>query len=227
LQLLARIKEQGVFVMAWTVGDYCTLDDIKADQSIVDQTTGIPTPSTSDDALIEDLITRCSRDIDDECGRHFYGIVETRLFNALDNVDGRDLLLDEDLAAVGDITLGTGDVLATTEYVLLPLNTVPKHQIRIKASSAHAWSSYFVDPEAAISVEGTWGYVPGTAPPQRIRQACIDLVRWRYRRRHAPFEQAGMGDLGQYQVPSGMPSDIQRMLGYYKRYVFGAIEGRD
>lgn len=214
--------------MAWIIGDYCTLDDIKADQEIVDTTTGTPTPSTSDDSFIEGLIHRCSREIDDYCGaRHFYGISETRLFNALDNVDGRDLLLDEDLAYAGTITLGTGDVLPPADYVLLPLNTLPKHQIRIKSSSTHAWSSYFVDPEAAIAVSGSWGYTAGTTPPETIRQACIDLVRWRYRRRHAPFEQAGLGELGQYTVPSGMPSDIQRALGPYRHYAFGAIAARE
>lgn len=209
--------------MAWQIGAYCVLNDVKLDQEIVDSA-GVPIASSKNDVFLEDLIYKCSREIDDYCGgRHFYGVVQTREFDALDNVDGQNLLLDEDLAAVGTVTLGTGDTLVAADYVLLPLNTLPKHKIRIKSSSTKAWSNYFVDPEAAITVSGTWGYTAGTMPPQPVQQACVDLVRWRYRRRHAPFEQAGLGEIGQYTVPSGMPTDIQRALGPYRRYVFGAV----
>lgn len=207
--------------MAWAIGDYCTLTDIKYDQEIVDSA-GTPIPTTKNDTLLEELIHRSSREIDLFCSRHFYGVSETREFDALDSVDGDSLLLDDDLAAVGTITLGTGDVLGSSDYVLLPYNVVPKHQIKIKASSAQWWA-YDVDPEAAISVSGTWGYVSGTTPPEPIRQACVALVRWRYKQRQAPFEQAGLGDLGAYNVSSGIPQDVQRMLMPYVKYRFGAI----
>lgn len=204
---------------SWQAGDYADINDIKIDQEIVDST-GEPVASTKDDNLIWQLIHESSREIDSFCSRHFYGVVETRYFDALESVDGQTLLLDEDLAAVGTITLGTGDTLDSSDYVLLPYNSTPKHQIRLKASSSEWWS-YNDDPEGAISVSGTWGYTAGTTPPDAIKRACISLVRWRYRQRQAPFEQAGMGDLGTYTVASGMPEDIQRMLLAFRRFVIG------
>ena len=210
--------------MAYETGDYCSLNDIKYNVGIVDSAGAVIDPS-KDDGLLYDLIHQSSREIDSFCCRRFYGISETRYYDALDNVDQNVLLLDEDLAAIGTVTLSDGTALSASDYTLLPYNTTPKHQIRLLASSAK-WYSYTTDPENAVTVSGTWGYVAGTIPPQVIKEACINLVRWRYQQRHAPFEQTGAGDLATYNVTSGIPQDVQRMLGPYRRYKFGAVEGR-
>lgn len=199
--------------MSWELGDYCTLNDVRVDQSIKATATG-------DDPLLEDLIEQSSREIDSFCGRRFYGLSETRYYDALEAVDGLTLLLDEDFATIATITLGTGDTLDEDEYVLLPLNTTPKHQIKLKSGSSQWWA--FQDsPEAAISVAGSTGYTAGTMPPRPITRACVALVRYHYRKRQAPFESAGMGDLGAYGVSAALPEDVQRILMPYVKYRVG------
>lgn len=200
--------------MAWALGDYVTVEDFRRE---------IRTSETSDDVLIEELIRQASREIDQFCGRHFYGLVQTRYFDALHNVDGISLLLDEDLAGVISITLGDGTTVAPTEYVMRPLNTTPKVSIKLLASSAKWWT-YTVDPEAAIAIDGTWGYVAGTVPPEPIRRAALMLSRYRYERFQAPFETQGQGDLNAMSTPSAIPEDIKQMLMLYMKPQVWSVE---
>lgn len=201
--------------MTWQAGDYATVEDFRLE---------INTPRTTDDALIESIIRQASREIDIFCGRRFYGAVETRYFDAMRQVnDDNELLLDFDLAGVSSIELGDGDTLDTTEYVMLPANDLPKVTIKILASSSKWWN-FDVDPENAIAVTGTWGYVAGSTPPEPIKRACLMLSRWRYAQRKAPFETAGQGDLNAVSVPSGMPENVKQLLLAYRKPYMRAVE---
>lgn len=193
--------------------EYCSLNDVRVYMN---------TTQTSDDPLLSNLITDCSREIDTYCNRQFYGTTATRYFDAVQDVDNRTLYLDEDLQSVTSLVNGDSDTLSASTYVLQPPNESPKYAIRLKSSSGKSWT-WQTDPENAVSVTGVWGYVSGTVPPEEIKRACIRLVAWRYKQKSAPFETTGLADLGQVVVPSAMPVDVARMLKPYVRLDFKAV----
>ncbi len=188
---------------------YCILDDVRR---------YIGTSKTVDDALLTDFINRATARIDSHCQRQFAGREETRFYDAVRDVDGRVLILDDDLLSATSITNGDGAVLADGVYVFLPLNGLPKWAIRLRASSAIAWT-WRNDPEGAIAVEGIWGY--SEVPPADIAQAAVRLAAWYYHQTEAPFETQGLPELGVVTVPSDMPPDIKALLAPYQRSTVG------
>lgn len=187
--------------------DYCLLTEVKS---------YLGTDKSTDDAVIAALIPRATAAIDTFCQRHFVARTETRCYDAVRDVRGRTLVLDEDLLAVTTLTNGDGEALASSFYVLEPANHSPKYAIRLKASSGRAWA-YTGDPEQAIAVAGRWGFYDGTLPPDDIRHAAVRLTAWYYHQRQAPFETTGFPDLGQVVVPSSLPADIKALLAPYQR----------
>ncbi len=186
--------------------DYCTTADVKA---------YISTSEAGDDAIIASLITRASAAIDSHCQRTFVGRTETRTFDALRDVEGGLLILDDDLLSISALTNGDGDPLVAADYTLEPANSTPKWAIRLKASRSKAWT-YTTDPEQAISVAGKWGYALYT-PPNDIIHAAVRLTAWYYHQRNAPFEQVGFPDTGQVITPASIPQDIAVRLDAYRR----------
>lgn len=190
------------------MSDYCTTAEVKA---------YIGTDKSTDDTLIATLIPRASKRIDTYTRRTFIKrTAETRKFDAVQDVDGRTLYVDDDLLSVSSITNGDGDSISASDYVLLPTNTNPKYAIRLKASSSESWT-YSTDPEEAITVVGTWGYYNGTVPPDDIKHAAIRLTAWYYAQRKAPFETQGLPELGVVTVPTDIPPDIEATLAPYAR----------
>lgn len=204
--------------MTWALGDYATLEDVRAEINLKEA-------NTASDAALEAYITEASRMIDAFCGgRRFYGTVETHYFDAEQDIadDGRTLLVDDDLSGVVSITLGDGSTLSASDFVLKPANLTPKFAVTILRSSTKSWAHYVTDSENSIALNGTWGYVPGTVPPEDIRRAAISLVRWMFHRKRAQPESGVGGDKGAYNVSSDLPQEIQAGLIYYVRRRFGA-----
>jgi len=191
--------------------DYCTSTQLKR---------YIGTAQAGDDALLAELVTRASRRVDEYCGRTFVQRTETRKYDAVRDVDGRVLLVDDDLLAITTLTNGDGEVIAATEYVLLPTNDTPKHAIRIRASASNTWT-YTTDPEEAIEIAGTWGFALGTTAPDDIQHLTIRLAAWYYAQRKAPFEATRLPGLGQTIIPASIPPDIARGLDLYVRVRVG------
>lgn len=204
--------------MAWELGDYCTLEEARAE-------VGIKAANTDHDSLLEEYIENSSREIDEYCGRHFYGLEETRYFDPEEDLseDGRDLLLDEDLAAVISVTIG-GTTLPADEFVTRPANVTPSWGLRMLQSSSMSWYDYTDDSENSIAVAGSWGYNPGTTPPAVIRRACVALVRWKFQRKKAAPEGGAGGDKGAFNVSSDIPAEIQRNLRTFVRWRPGATK---
>ena len=198
--------------MAWELGDYCTVLDVRTEMG---------GQSTDDDAMLEQTIRDSSREIDTYARRWFFGSTMTRYFHGMTSIKDYDtLLVDADLISVTDVEID-GTELPGTEYVLLPPNATPKYGIRIKRSSSRSWMEWAVDPDEAIAVTGTWGWVEGSLPPRDVKRACIRLTLWRYHQRQAPFETIGL-EGGEYQIPSAMPADVERMLQPYRRREFAS-----
>jgi len=196
------------------MADYCTTAEAKA---------YIKTAKATDDTLIGTLITRASASIDAYCNRTFVQREdETRYFDAVQDVDGRTLYVDDDLLVVDSITNGDGESIDPSEYVLLPPNRSPKYAIKLLASSTTSWT-YETDPEEAITVVGTWGYIASAEPQDTIKHAAVRLTAWYYHQLSAPFETTGMPELGIVTVPSALPADIRAILDMFARDTIGAI----
>lgn len=177
---------------------------------------------SDDDDLLTDLIESAQAIIDLFTGRTFETDSDdaTRTFDAVEDVDGRTLFLDEDLAALTSITNGDGTSYADSDgvFVTEPRNSTPYWGITLKASAGLYWQNDSDgDPEDAISMTGKWAY--STTAPADIKQACIRLASWLYKMRESD-ETADRplltGD-GVTIMPARLPGDAVDILKRYRR----------
>lgn len=195
--------------------DYLGLDEAKI-------YIGAQITDPTQDALVESLITECSRWIDRFCNRWFYAEAQTRYFDPDRDVLGLTLYLDADLLSATTITNGDGDIITTSEYILETPNFTPSWGIKIKMNSSKRWM-WTTSPENAIAINGSWGYNNGTIPPDEVKLACKNLVKWNFKHRNALFQQTGVASVGQAPIPLDIPRDIQDTLGFYRRHENRAI----
>ena len=168
--------------------------------------------TNTDDVLLMRLLDSASGIIDASTGRNFSAKTASYTFDA-ENIKGKILLLDSyDLLTVTKLTNGDGDEIASANYVLLPRNTTPKWQIKLK--SGYDWE--FDDEDSVITVAGTWGY--SATPPDDIVHACIRLTSFLYRQKDNSSDTDRplvTGD-GVTIMPSSLPSDVTAMLKRYQ-----------
>ena len=142
---------------------YGDLTKLKDESNLKD-----PSGGTDADDQLWELLAAVSRWIDGYCDRHFYTVIETRLFE----VEAQDpKLLVTDLIQI--TTLKTDDdqdgayetTWATTDYQLMPLNAAPTQhwgqaytQIRASRLSDSNHEDGFPPGQLAIQIAGEWGY---------------------------------------------------------------------
>jgi len=193
------------------VNGYTSLEAVKA-------TRRIKVTDTSDDALLERLITQASRFIDQETGRTFYARSETRYYDA---PDIRFIWLDDDLLTITSLTNGDGTVIPTSEYFTEPRNTAPKFRICLKAVSSTTWEADSNSSrEGVIAVAGTWGY--SASAPADIEEACIEIVINAYQNRYGPSRTPGeatSGGAGGAVAPNDVPNKAREIISGYRRMV--------
>ena len=167
-----------------------------------------------DDTLLESLISRAQKAIEQYTRRQFEAATETRYF---DQPSGRMLYTDEDLLAVTTLTNGDGTTIASADYQLLPLNESPKYAIRLKQGSNLIWEDDSDgNSEGVITVAGSWGY--STAPPGDIVHACVRLAGYWYKQREAQvFDVTAIPEQGALLIPKGIPPDVKMILDRYVR----------
>lgn len=172
---------------------------------------------TGDDTLLTDLLARAQAIIDRETGRTFEASADsTRKFDAVRDVDGPTLYLDEDLAQITSVTNGDGVAVASTNYVAEPRNRTPSYALRLLGSSSVAWT-YDDDPENAISIAGRWAY--SVSAPDDIKHATIRLAAWLYRQRSDAAKDDDRPILanGVWIMPSRLPQDVASTLAEYRK----------
>jgi len=118
-----------------------------------------PSTETSDDAVLTDIIHGVSSDIIRLIERIPMPYVATKTFDYCEESiwNARTLYVDDDLLAVTTLT-NAGSAISSSSYVLRPANQLPAYQVRLK-QSATVWT-YSSDVVDAVSIAGTWGYVP-------------------------------------------------------------------
>ena len=179
---------------------------------------------TSDDPdydwMETSLIPKATAIIEEYTGRVFEAASATRYFDAVEDVTGLTLMLDEDLAVVDTdtvVTNGDAAVINTTDYVTEPRNDTPYDALVLKGSTGYSWDlDSDGDAENAISVLGFWGY--SVTPPQDIKHATIKLVRLMYKQRSAELDSVSpiVTPQGLLVMPPGFPRDVLLILDRYK-----------
>jgi hypothetical protein len=112
---------------------------------------------TSDDALMLKFVNDVSAQIARYADRHFVPRIQTRYFDAIENVRGYTLMFDADLLAATTITNGDATTVSASSYVTEPRNDTPYYGLKLKASAGLSWT-WQTDHENALSVLGVWGY---------------------------------------------------------------------
>ena len=176
--------------------------------------------STDDDDLIDDLIDYAQKAIETYCSRVFEASSDTtRKFDAVRDVDGVTLWLDEDLAAITTVTNGDSVVVSSSEYTTEPRNTTPYYALRLLASSNKYWT-YDDDPENAISILGKWAY--STSAPNDIVHATIRFTAWLYNQKDTggdSTDQPLISPDGTLVMPAAFPRDVLRLITPYKKVI--------
>lgn len=178
----------------------------------------VTSTNATDDGVIEDLVEKASRAIDQYTGRQFYATSATRYFTP----EWSDLLFVDDLLSVTTLkTDEDGDrtyevTWATTDYDLEPFNTTPKMIIRTTPNGSY---DFPVCLRKSVEIAGSWGYA--AAAPEDVEQACLIITRDFYEQR---FGEAS-GSAG-VVTPDGMrilPGSFSRvaldLLGPYRKLV--------
>ena len=156
---------------------YCTLPEFKAYITARGQT--LATDAT-DDSVIEALIEKVSRDIDQESQRTYYARTETHYFDVPEDSQ-TELELGDDLLTVTTLTNGDDTVITSSYYTLYPLNAGRYRTLKLKQSSGYIWlSDSNGDTDGVISIAGTWGFY--AIVPDNINGLCKAVVRKEYMR---------------------------------------------
>ena len=188
---------------------YCTLAQLRDFLGI---------SGTADDALLSALITRASAAIDTYTGRTFHAaLASVKHFDAIADVRGSVLYVDDDLASITSVTNGDGTTITALQYVTEPRNEPPFYALRLLGSTALSWT-YDQDPENAIAITGYWAY--STTPPADVVQACVRWAGHMYRSKDAAiYDTVAAPEQGIITVPQGMPKDVILALSPYRRRI--------
>jgi hypothetical protein len=175
--------------------------------------------SSGDDTLIADVLTRAQALIEAATNRVFEAAANSsRLFDAVTDVEGAVLYLDEDLASINSITNGDSGATAITsgQYVSEPRNETPYYAIRLLDSTSLDWE-YNADPENAITVNGKWAY--SESAPADIVQATVRLAAFLYRQKESNVDVDRVMQLpdGSMVLPSGLPRDVTSIIKKYRK----------
>lgn len=142
---------------------YCTLAELKA---------RLASTISTEDAMLEDIITFASRKIDADTGRRFYTTAadETRTFFATDynRLWGDDIISITTLKTDSDGDGTFENTWATTDYLLLPTNAAldgqPYNEIRTSENGSYTFP---VTDYASVQVVGKFGFAATTVAETR------------------------------------------------------------
>lgn len=167
--------------------------------------------SATDDGLLSSLIESSQTWIDGYTGRTFEAAADSTRVFTFEAIEGRRLFLDADLCAITSVTNGNGVVIAGSSYVTNPRNVKPWYALELKSSATVAWDGLTGD----ISIVGRWAY--STTAPADIRQACLDIVVYQYRKRDNASESNRTIVVGNSTIlPSQLSSQVIATLDRYK-----------
>jgi hypothetical protein len=186
--------------------EYAELAELKAARRISD---------TTDDAALQNALTRASRAIDDRTGRRFYADADAsaRTYRTAGRVvrdgDG-ELLLVDDIASLTDLVVEAGngtDWTAVTDWSAEPENAIGRGVAieALRRDPGH-WSGV-----RRVRVTARWGW---PAVPAPIAEATLLLANRRFMRRDSPEGVSGWSSEGAVRV-SRFDPDIEDLVARY------------
>ena len=188
------------------MANYCTVKEVKSELSITDE---------SYDDMLMSMIEQAKGFLDDYCGTKFDTVSEVRYFDGAGSI-----LFIDDLVSVTSIKLdedgdGTYEAtMATTDYVLYPLNKTPKTYIKLTNDSDYGGFASGV--RTGVKIDGTWGY-QSTVPAVIRRASIIQVCRW-FKRKDSAFQDViGLPEMGQFAVYKGLDPDVRQVLEPYRK----------
>ena len=200
--------------------DYATRAEAKA-------ILGIASSDTTEDTLVDTLITAASSAIDQYCDRPAgFGPQgsQTRYYTAYNyyRIDVDDLLTVTSLATDDGIDGTYSQVWAAGTYNLMPYNAaLAGHPYTSIESSDTSILNFPKDSTKGVRIIGTWGWA---AIPAAIKQATLMEVAKLYASRNAPFGVVGTGDAGGVtRMSSRMHPAAQALLDPYRNRKGSAV----
>lgn len=214
--------------------DYCTLTELKARLWPEATPTTAIAADTRNDTELRQVITACSRLIDNYCGRRFWATTadEVRYYTAQDC----DYLSIDDALSVSSVqTDEDGDrtyeyTWTTADYDLCPVNaqvdtTVDKQPYTWMETTPLSAYSFPARVTKGVKITGKFGFSTASTStsawggPAAINEACIlQCIRW-WKRKDAPFAVMASPEYGSVTMRLGLDPDIKLMLDHYKRFV--------
>ena len=192
--------------------------------SVADMKTFLEITSSSDDALLADIIEAASRAVDRMVNRTFEASTNTtRKFTPLPqryggNIqsDGRTLMFDEDLCALTSITNGDGNVIPSTEYYLVAPNSTVYYGVALKTLSTYNWT-YTGSPEQSVLITGKWAY--SETCPANVAMAVKKIVKHFYTSRSAESDSDRdvLSADGVVIAASKIPASVTKLMSPYVR----------
>jgi hypothetical protein len=186
------------------MADYCTLEEVRAE--LVKQGT-----AQVDDNAIGERIPRVTGLINGHLGHSFD---DETIANEMRR--GEQVILGAD--GVLQISVSKGHCRSVTS-ASVSNDARNWHVLDLSALLIDGYVLHFVDVSSPISrgrLFARLGYVGGcVANDPRMSVLNYAACRWTaflYHKREAPFEVIAYPDLGQVNVPSGVPSDIRQAL---------------
>jgi len=197
-------------------GDYCTLAEIK--QRLWPEGSE---PDNVSDAILTNIITAVSRQIDLICERRFYTTVadETRYFTTADSEyiwPDLDIISITTIAIDEDMGRTYGTTLATTDYDLLPdnaaLDSKPYSYIRIAPLGTERFPTH----QKGVKIIGKFGW---SATPASVKEACLIQVERVWKRKDSPFGIISNPAGGDMRLIEKLDPDVQVLLWNYRKWV--------
>ncbi len=180
---------------------YSTLDEVKTELDL--------TTDDYDDMLMG-MVDQAKGFIDTYCNRDFTATSTTKYFDGSpsplfidDLISVTTLKLDQD----GDATYES--TMATTDYILYPLNTTPKTRIKLSPNSTYGGFASGI--KKGVEIAGSWGY-QATVPDVVTRASIIQVCRWFKRKDTAYADVIGTSEFGSLIMYKGIDPDLLMTL---------------
>ena len=190
---------------------YASIGEIKASDRL-------NITDTTSDNILTDVIEAVSRWIDDQTGRRFDSVTETRYFTS----ENSRILNCDDIATATGLFLYTDDggdgtfeiTWSSTDYNLRPYNRRdgwPYEAIEVTYNGLYA----FPRVRRGVKITATFGWP--SVPPQ-IKQACLLQSERMFKRFATPLGSSGMSALGEVRlsIPAA-DGDVMALLAPFMR----------
>lgn len=175
--------------------------------------------SASEDAILTTMLNAAIGDVEAHCNRVFVAASATRNYPVIApyfDARRRLMTLYEDLVSITTLTNGTGEVIAASDYEVLPVKGGRIEQIMIKREAPVRFQTG--SSGETVQLSGSWGYA--ATCPSGVFLLLIELVEWHYRLKQGASAKADstVRRGGGISGGTNIPEYLRHRLEVYRRY---------